>query len=226
MIVPIIPALNPDEKLIKIVDELRKDFKTIIIVNDGSNSDDIFKKLEKYKECVILTHEINLGKGRALKTAFTYYEDNLKDKYDGVIALDADGQHKVSDVIKISKILKENDNFILGTRLFNTKETPFRNKLGNRITSRIFKWIYGVYLKDTQTGLRARPNRLIPMLLEVDGDRFEYEINELIELVKKKEKIEEVDIKTVYLNDSNKKSNFKVLKDSYKIYKIMFSKKR
>lgn len=226
MVVPIIPALNPDIKLIKIVDELRKSFDKIIIVNDGSNSDEIFKKLAKYKECIVLTHDVNLGKGRALKTAFTYYEENLKDKFDGVIALDADGQHKVSDVIKISKILKDNNNFILGTRLFNTKETPFRNKLGNRITSRVFKWLYGVYLKDTQTGLRARPNRLIPMLLEVDGDRFEYEINELIELIKNKEKIDEVDIKTVYLNDSNKKSHFKVLKDSYKIYKILFSNRK
>ena len=226
MVVPIIPALNPDIKLIKIVDELRKSFDKIIIVNDGSNSDEIFKKLAKYKECIVLTHDVNLGKGRALKTAFTYYEKNLKDKFDGVIALDADGQHKVSDVIKISKILKDNNNFILGTRLFNTKETPFRNKLGNRITSRVFKWLYGVYLKDTQTGLRARPNRLIPMLLEVDGDRFEYEINELIELIKNKEKIDEVDIKTVYLNDSNKKSHFKVLKDSYKIYKILFSNRK
>lgn len=226
MVVPIIPALNPDIKLIKIVDELRKSFDKIIIVNDGSNSDEIFKQLAKYKECIVLTHDVNLGKGRALKTAFTYYEENLKDKFDGVIALDADGQHKVSDVIKISKILKDNNNFILGTRLFNTKETPFRNKLGNRITSRVFKWLYGVYLKDTQTGLRARPNRLIPMLLEVDGDRFEYEINELIELIKNKEKIDEVDIKTVYLNDSNKKSHFKVLKDSYKIYKILFSNRK
>ena len=226
MVVPIIPALNPDEKLIKIVNELKKNFNKIIIINDGSTSDEIFKKLEKYEECIVLTHERNFGKGRALKTAFTYYNDNLSKKYQGVIALDADGQHKVSDVIKISKILEENKNFILGTRLFNTRETPFRNKLGNRITSRVFKWFYGVYLKDTQTGLRARPNRLIPSLLTVEGDRFEYEINELIFLVKNKEKIDEINIETVYLNDSNKKSHFKVLKDSYKIYKILFNKRK
>ena len=226
MVVPIIPALNPDEKLIKIVDELKKHFKKIIIVNDGSNSDEIFKKLEKNKECVILTHEVNLGKGKALKTAFTYYQDNLMKDYKGVIALDADGQHTVDDVIKICDVLEKNDCFILGTRLFNTKETPWRNKTGNRITSRVFKWLYGTYIKDTQTGLRARPNRLIPFLLKVEGNRFEYELNELIALVKKQEKIEEVDIKTVYLHDSNKKSHFKVFKDSYRIYKIMFSKRK
>lgn len=226
MIVPIIPALNPDDKLIKIVDNLRENFSEIIVVNDGSINNDIFDKLKDYQECIILTHKENLGKGKALKTAFSYYKDNLITKYDGIITLDADGQHKVSDVIKISKVLSKNDNFILGTRLFNTKNTPWRNKIGNRITSRVFKWIYGIYLKDTQTGLRARPNRLIPFLLTIDGDRFEYEINELIELVRKKEKIDEVDIETVYLSDSNKKSHFKALKDSYKIYKLLWIKRK
>lgn len=225
MVVPIIPALNPDEKLIKIINELKNVFKKIIVVNDGSLNNDIFEKLNKYKECIILKHDRNYGKGRALKTAFAYYLDNLSNKYSGVIALDADGQHKVSDVIKIAEKLEISNNFILGTRLFNTSKTPYRNKLGNRITSRVFKWLYGVNLKDTQTGLRARPNRLIPFLLTIDGDRFEYEINELIELVKKNEQIDEIDIKTVYLSDSNKKSHFKVFKDSYNIYKLLFSKR-
>ena len=218
-IVPIVPALNPDEKLIKLVDELKKEYKDIIIVNDGSKTDDIFKKL---KGCIILTHDVNKGKGEALKTAYTYYLDKLSKKYLGVVCLDADGQHLVSDTVKMSELVEKEDKFVLGTRLFNTKETPFRNKLGNRITSRVFKWIYKVYIKDTQTGLRAIPNRLIKPLMEVDGSRFEYELNVLIKLVKMKEKIVEYDIKTVYLKDSNKGSHFNVFKDSYKIYKIMF----
>ena len=218
-IVPIVPALNPDKKLVKLVDELKKEYKDIIIVNDGSKTDDIFKKL---KGCIILTHDVNKGKGEALKTAYTYYLDKLSKKYSGVVCLDADGQHLVSDTVKMSELVEKEDKFVLGTRLFNTKETPFRNKLGNRITSRVFKWIYKVYIKDTQTGLRAIPNRLIKPLMEVDGSRFEYELNVLIKLVKMKEKIVEYDIKTVYLKDSNKGSHFNVFKDSYKIYKIMF----
>ena len=225
MVVPIIPALNPDEKLIEIVKELKKEFNKIIIVNDGSNSDEIFKKIEKYRECIVLTHKTNLGKGVALKTAFAYYQQELINDYNGVITLDADGQHQVSDVKRIASILEKKNNFVLGTRLFNAKETPWRNKVGNRITSFVFKWLYGIYLKDTQTGLRGSPNRLIPFLLTIDGERFEYEINELIDLVKKNEIVEEVNIETVYLNDSNKKSHFNVLKDSYKIYKILFSRR-
>ena len=223
-VVPIIPALNPDDKLIKLVSELKKDFKNIIIVNDGSESDLIFKRLSK--DCIILTHDINKGKGEALKTAFNYYLDNLSSEYLGVVCLDSDGQHLPSDVIKLSEVLEKEDKFVLGTRLFNTKSTPIRNKLGNRITSRVFKLLYRTYLKDTQTGLRAIPNRLIKPLLRVDGSRFEYELNVLIKLVKMNEKIQEVDIKTVYLKNSNKKSHFKVLKDSIRIYKTMFQSRK
>ena len=225
-VVPIIPALNPDEKLITLVNELKKDFSKIIIVNDGSEKKDIFNKLEDFKECIILTHEENKGKGEALKTAFKYYLDNLEKNYLGVIAIDCDGQHLPKDAIGISKLLEKEDKFILGTRLFNTKETPLRNKTGNRITSRVFKWLYGIYLKDTQTGLRATPNRLIKPLLEIEGSRFEYDLNVLIYLVKREEKILEYDIKTVYLKNSNKKSNFRVFKDSYQIYKIMFKNRK
>lgn len=226
-VIPIIPALNPDNKMIKSVEELIKNgFKKIIIVNDGSSELKIFNELSKKKECVILTHEINKGKGCALKTAFKYYKDNLIKDYEGVITLDADGQHSIEDVINISNVLVDNKLFILGTRLFNTKETPFRNKMGNRITSFVFEKLYGVYLKDTQTGLRAIPNHLIDLHINTHGDRFEYEINALIDLVKSYEKILQIDIKTVYLEDSNRKSHFNPLKDSYKIYKILFKRRK
>lgn len=222
-VVPIIPALNPDDKLIKLVSELKKDFDKIIIVNDGSESDEIFNKLKKTNGCIILTHEVNKGKGEGLKTAFNYYLDNLSNKNGGVVCLDADGQHLPSDAIKMSELVLKEDKFVLGTRLFNTKETPLRNKTGNRITSRVFKWLYGVYIKDTQTGLRAIPNRLIKELIKVEGSRFEYELNVLIKLVKMKEDILQYDIKTVYLKDSNKKSHYRVFKDSYQVYKILFA---
>ena len=225
-VLPIIPSLNPDNKLITLIDNLIKSgYKKIVIIDDGSKNKTIFNKLKEYKECIILTHEINKGKGEALKTAFKYYKNNLINNYKGVVCLDSDGQHLVEDTINISNKLLETNNFILGTRLFNTKETPFRNKLGNRITSIIFKVLYKKYIKDTQTGLRAIPNRLIDMHINTEGSRFEYEINTLINLVLNRETIEEVDIKTLYLEDSNKHSHFNPIKDSYRVYKALLRKK-
>lgn len=226
-VVPIIPSLEPDNKLITLIDNLIKSgYKKIIVVDDGTKDKTIFNELKEYKECIILTHEDNKGKGEALKTAFKYYKDNLINNYQGVICLDSDGQHTTQDAINITNKLIETNNFILGTRLFNTKETPFRNRLGNRITSILFKLLYKKYIKDTQTGLRAIPNRLIDLHLNTEGTRFEYEINTLIKLVLNKEIIEEVDIKTIYLEDSNKHSHFNPIKDSYRVYKVLFTKKK
>jgi len=225
--IPIIPSLDPDDKLIKLVNELIKNnFNKIIIVDDGTEDKTIFNKLKEEKEIILLTHDVNKGKGAALKTAYTYYKDNLLNKYKGVVCLDSDGQHSIIDTIKVGRRMVNDNKFVMGTRLFNTKETPLRNKTGNRITSRLFKRLYGVYLKDTQTGLRAIPNRLIDLHLKTKGDRFEYEMNALIDLVENKEEIIEEDIHTIYLENSNKKSHFKVFKDSYRIYKILFKGKK
>ena len=224
-VIPIIPSLDPDEKLINVINDLIENgFNKIILINDGTEDKSIFNELAKKDEVILLTHEVNRGKGAALKTSFSYYKDHLMKDYSGVICLDSDGQHLVSDAIKVSNEMVKLDRFTLGTRLFNTKETPLRNKTGNRITSRVFKWFFKVYLKDTQTGLRAIPNRLIDLHLSTLGDRFEYEMNALIDLVRAKEQIEEVDIKTVYLENSNKKSHFKPFKDSWRIYKLMFKR--
>ena len=223
-VVVIIPAFNPDNKLINLVNELKSVYEKIIVVDDGSDNKNIFKKIEN--DCVILKHDKNYGKGRAIKTGLIYYMDNDLKNYCGVVLADADGQHIKEDIINVSNELEKNDEFILGTRLFNTKEVPFRNKIGNRITSWLFKKLYGIYLKDTQTGLRAIPNKLIPEMINISGYRFEYEMNVLTYLVKKKKRIVECDIHSVYLIDSNKKSHFKVIKDSYKIYKLMFKNRK
>ena len=98
----IIPSLNPDEKLICVVDSLREaGFDDIILVNDGSDENHMepFEHVSAYPECTILTHEVNKGKGRGLKTAFEYCIKNRPD-IDGVVTVDGDNQHKAADILK------------------------------------------------------------------------------------------------------------------------------
>lgn len=224
-VIPIIPTLNPSVKLLEVVELLEQNnYEKILIVDDGSDKKEIFDKLKEKDNVIILTHDVNKGKGCALKTAYKYYLENLK-HYSGVITLDDDLQHDINDVLNISKLLEDNNMFIIGTRLFNTESTPVRNKLGNRIASDLFKTLYGIKIKDTQTGLRAIPNYLIPKMIEIAGDRFEYEMNVLAEMAKCKEKIFQVDIQTVYLKNSNKTSHFKPFKDSIKVCGILFKSK-
>ena len=224
-VVALIPSLNPDEKLINYVHDLIKiGFKKIIIVNDGSarKFDKYFSKLEKQPECVVLKHKVNQGKGRALKTAFNYYLDKFPN-YHGVVTADSDGQHSAKDTYNVAlELEKTKEGMILGTRNFNEPHVPFRSKFGNKITTVLFKLLYGKIINDTQTGLRGLSNKCIEISLGLTGERFEYEINMLIKIVQENIKIKEVIIDTIYLNN-NETSHFNPLKDSFKIYKVMFA---
>jgi len=212
----LIPAYEPDKKLSELVNKLYKDYE-VVVVNDGSVEKEIFNKIEE--ECTILTHNVNKGKGEALKTGLRYINSKYNDN-DSVITVDADGQHKCEDIINLLNVINLNENsFVLGVRNFG-KGTPFRSKLGNKITSKIFKHYLNYDLSDTQTGLRAFKVSLVPFLLDIEGSRYEYEMNVLIQCIKKDVPFIQIPIETIYL-DNNKSSHYKTIKDSYRIYKLI-----
>ncbi len=219
--IALIPSYNPEPILIEYIENLYKNgFKKILVVDDGSKDKQIFDKIKKFSYCIVLTHQINLGKGAAIKTGFRYYTRNLKEKYNGIITLDDDNQHSIEDALKLSKF-NDSNSLILGVRNFNQKNVPFKSRTGNKITTFMFKLVYKKKISDTQTGLRLYPNNLIEKLCYLDGNRFEFETNVLIYCIKKKINITEISINTIYINN-NKLSRFKPFSDSIKIYKQFF----
>lgn len=102
---------------------------------------------------------------------------------------------------------------------------PFRSKLGNKIAKRIFKKLIGIEISDTQSGLRAYNKDLMKLFLSTQGERYEYETEMLIDCKKHNINIQEVSIKTIYLN-KNKTSYFRPIKDSLKIYKALLKYNR
>lgn len=223
----IIPALNPSEKLLTYVETLiEKHFNKILIVNDGSDEKYkyIFDELERKQQVTVFNHAINMGKGRALKNAFNYVVTKwCADEICGVITVDSDGQHKVEDVIRLQgeMLQKQEESIILGTRDFNRGGVPFKSRWGNKITSQVFRLLYGVNLKDTQTGLRAIPLSILKSYLDLPGERFEYEMNMLIYDAIHNQRIKTIDIETIYF-DNNSESHFQPFADSLKIYKLIF----
>lgn len=98
----VIPALNPPEQFVSYVDELiASGAEHLLLVDDGSSPEKkaIFETLEKHPQCTVLTHPVNMGKGRALKDAFTYILEQPQWKGLGVITADSDGQHLPADVL-------------------------------------------------------------------------------------------------------------------------------
>lgn len=224
--VPIIPCYNPPEVFSNIILELYSmGVRDAIIIDDGSNNKRIFSIANK-KGYTVIEHNTNKGKGEAIKSGLKYYKEHFIDKYKGIVMIDCDGQHRVWDMDKVGQEMIHSDKFTMGVRNFNIDGVPFRNKIGNKITSLVFKWMFGVYIKDTQTGLRGVPNRLIDTVLKIDGERYEYEISMLIDIVKMKEEIKEVEIETVYDNNGKRYSYFNPFKDSYRIYKEMIKKSK
>lgn len=219
----IIPSLNPDSKLEAVVSALVEDgYEDIVVVNDGSDEAHLepFMRLEKLEQCTVLTHEVNKGKGRALKTAFSYILENRKD-IAGVITVDGDNQHKVPDIRACEKMmLEKEDTVVLGCRDFSGKDVPFRSRFGNKFTSFTFKAACGVNISDTQTGLRAIPYQYLGTMIEIEGERFEYETNMLLSLGKYNIPYAEQKIETVYIEE-NQTSHFNPIVDSIKIYKVI-----
>lgn len=220
----IIPMLNPDDKAKEVIDGvIEKGFKKIVVINDGSAKEYLepFEYAQSKEECVVLTHEVNKGKGRALKTAFSYIMENEPD-CDCVVTVDGDNQHKPNDIYNCVKLCYENpDAMILGCRDFSGIDLPLRSKFGNNLTTFIFKTACGVKISDTQTGLRVIPAKYLKIMTEIEGDRYEYETNMLLSLKKNNIPYMEQSIETIYIED-NESSHFNPIVDSIKIYKVIF----
>ena len=196
-IAAIIPAFNPQQSLITYVHQLLATTITqIIIVNDGSDEKytGIFEELKKIDSCKVLEHDRNIGKGGALKTAFTYIWSQ-RGLCQGVITVGAHGQHTLQDVklvLTMTKVFSE--GIVLGIRNFHSSDSTLLSYWGNRVTSLFFELLYHRKLMDTQTGLRFISIKELPWLLKVKGERYDYDTNMLVAALKRQCPIFEVEI--------------------------------
>lgn len=215
----VIPAYEPDYNLIRLIKKVREksDFE-VIVINDGSSAscNRVFEQAATY--ATILHHSLNQGKGQALKTAFCYIQS--QGHYGVIVTADADGQHKLWDILRVAHCAHEQpQKLILGARSF-TGKVPLRSRFGNSLTRLLFKQQTGVAVSDTQTGLRAFTSNMLLFMLSIEGQRYEYEMNMLLQACKAYP-IVEVPIETVYIDD-NKTSHFRPIQDGLMIYKDMF----
>jgi putative flippase GtrA len=133
------------------------------------------------------------------------------------VTADADGQHLPQDILKILASLEEHpDRLWLGSRTFS-RDIPLRSMLGNRLTRRVFRFMVGQDISDTQTGLRGIPRQFMAQMLTSPDSKYDFEIDMLIQAAHHGLAIEEVAINTVYLDD-NASSHFSPVVDSLKIY--------
>ena len=221
----VLPSLDPDEKLVAVIDGLLEyGFTDIILVNDGSKQENLHYFTDAaavHPEIHLLHHEVNRGKGAALKTAFTWFLQNRPDGF-GVVTVDGDNQHHPADTRACCEHMLETGNVVLGCRDFDQDDVPARSRFGNKTTSTVFKIFVGMTLSDTQTGLRAIPRSALEVFNTVKGDRFEYETNMLLSMKTNGIDFDEVKIRTVYIEE-NASSHFHPIRDSWRIYKLILA---
>lgn len=221
--IALIPAYRPSAYLLELLEELHHHGFQTVVVNDGSGLEyeKLFFECSRYAE--VLHHNQNEGKGAALKTGLRYiYKVYRTDCI--VVTVDADGQHRVSDAVAVTKTAEQTPNaLVLGSRKMKNT-VPLRSRFGNSITRFVFYVSTGRKVYDTQTGLRAFDGHLIPKMIIILGNRYEYEMNVLLRFAKDNTPIVEQEIQTIYL-DNNASSHFDAVKDSVRIYKeiIKFS---
>lgn len=215
--IALIPAYEPDSRFSELTKEVSLAGFQLIIVDDGSGPGytELFQKAGQY--AIVLTHNKNEGKGCALKTGLTYIQEHFSEDYT-VVTMDSDGQHTVRDALKLCGYAEEHpDALVLGSRALKDN-VPLRSRFGNSVTRFVYRLTTGLSVHDTQTGLRAFGCGLVPFLLSISGQRYEYEMNVLLACAKEKIPVDELEIETIYM-DKNAGSHFDTVKDSCRVYK-------
>lgn len=214
----LIPAYEPDHQLITLVRNLQAadPWLTMVVVDDGSGPgyQETFDAVARLG-CHVLSYQENGGKGHALKSGFAFVAQRFPGH--NVVCADSDGQHGVADILAVAdRVSRVTAAVVLGCRSF-TGDVPARSRVGNTVTRWLFMLATGQKIRDTQTGLRGYRADMIPWLLSVGGQRYEYELNLLLEAKQVGYGIDAVEIATVYLND-NSGSHFRPIADSVRIY--------
>ena len=213
----VIPAYKPDESLLDLLRALRERafIGRIVVVDDGSGPEyePIFAQVSAL--CSLERHAQNRGKGAAIRTGLKTLSGY------NVVTADCDGQHTPSDIEKIARAI--DGALVMGVR--RKREMPLRSNMGNTLTCLTFALVTHRWISDTQTGLRGIPQSYVGVCQDLEGDRYEYEMNMLLDACHRGLPIREVEIETVYI-DNNRGSHFHTLRDGKRVYRLLLGWKK
>ncbi|HBO16891.1 MAG: Glycosyl transferase family 2 [Candidatus Moranbacteria bacterium GW2011_GWE2_35_2-] len=216
----VIPAYNEEKVIADVAKEIRDaGYEKIIIVDDGS-SDGTFSAAKKIPGAIALRHKINRGKGAAAKTGI---EAAKILGADIIVTMDADGQHDPKDIARlISPIIKGNCDVVLGSRLMNPEGMPWYKIIHNKIGNAITWYLYGLWVTDSQSGLRAYSRRAAEVINTL-GDRYEYDSEVIREIYKYKLRYKEIPIQVRYTEYSMGKAQKQSLAGGIKtVWKMLW----
>ena len=233
-ITAVIPVLNEEKAIEKVVSELENYCENIIIVNDGStdNTKEILNKLSKTygRKLLIIDNKKNMGIGYSMKAGF---KKSLDFDNSIIIKIDGDGQHQPQDLVKfINKINDEGYEFVKGNRFLlkdDLENMPVKKLIGNLLVTTLQKLISGKYdISDPNNGFLAIKKTVLE---DIDIDNLQnnyfFENSLLLNITSHNYSVGEVGIKTIY---NDEKSSIPMFRASLKMLptflKLLFVKNK
>lgn len=186
----IIPAYNEAKNIGRVIKNVRRYSKNVIVVDDGST--DRTYQIARKNKAVAIKHIVNLGKGAALRTGCEYA---IKNKAEDVIVIDADGQHNPKEIPIFLMDLRKNDIVFSYRKRYG--KIPFVLRVGNYFINLTIRILYGIKLRDTQCGFRAFKTEVYRKL-RWSSWGYSVESEMIANAGKHKLKYSEIPIETIY----------------------------
>lgn len=186
----VIPANNEEKYLKTVLTKVSSYTKNIIVVDDGSH-DKTLSIAEKHAQYV-LHHQVNLGKGAALKTGCDFAFTTKK--AEAVIVMDSDDQHDAAELPLFEKALEKNE-IVFGVRGF--KGMPAVRVYGNKLLSGLVHVLFGMYIPDILSGYKAF-SREAYRSIRWESSAYGVELEIAVRVAKEKKAYKTIAIKTIY----------------------------
>lgn len=210
--IALIPAWN-EGRMVQGVVRKAADILPVVVVDDGS--EDETPDIAEQEGALVLRHEVNKGKGAALRTGFMWA---LEQGVRAVVTLDADGQHDPLEIPKFIVVHRATGaELVIGRRDFD--KMPFPRGYTNPFGSWLLSLAVGEPIPDNQSGFRLYDSDLL-RVLELETVGFEFEVEVIGAALKNDLDIAWVGISTIY--NTQTRSYFHPVRDSVRFLRTVW----
>lgn len=215
----IVPCYNVQDACVEVFNRIHQYGCFTIAVNDGSK--DRTGEILKHLGVMVITHEVNRGKGSALRSGFEYFLEHGNWPY--VATVDADGQHDPHEIPRMIETLqREEIDLLIGSRQFELGKMPFKRWIANQVSSFVISQCIRARVRDIQSGYRIYSRTLMQRIFpQIQASGFEIETELLVLALRHQAVIREIPIPSIYSEGSNASSNWRAFHDSVRIAKTI-----
>lgn len=209
----LIPAFREADRIGPVIERARRVVPTVVVVDDGSP--DATADVARAAGATVIRHEVNRGKGAALRTGFEYARNA---GFDAVITLDADGQHDPGDIPALLDAHgRTGAALVVGSRMSDLHQMPLIRKWTNWFMSWLLSRRMGQWVPDTQCGFRLFAREAFPDD-EVASTGFAAESEVLLRLAARGVRIVSAPVRTIY---GGEKSKIHPVRDTLRFFRML-----